>query len=132
MEPQFWQELFKFAGGMGIGGSLLALGIWFVNKDKVSAQADLKSEQKARIELLEHQNKVCNEDRFEIHKQMNADRTAYSLEISELRKSHDQKLAELNNRIFDIYKSRDQKVIADKMEKAASVISSQKTEPLTP
>ncbi len=125
-EPTFWVEFLKLSGSMGVGGLLLGLGIWFVNKDKVQAQSDLKVEQKARIDLLEHQNKVCNEDRIEIHRQMNADRTAHSLEIAELRKNHDAKIAELNGRILDLYKSRDQKVIAEKMAQAATVFGNQK------
>lgn len=119
MEPQFWAEFFKFASGMGVGGSLLAFGIWFVNKDKVAAQADLKISEKARIDLLQDQNRMCNDDRIAIRNEMHAGRIAHASEIAELRKNHDAKLEALNTRIFDIYKSRDQKVIAEKMERAA-------------
>ncbi len=143
-EVNTWVEIGKSAAQLGLGGILMAAGMrYFQNRankletkidtdaiamakrnedERIAMQKRLDDAQQARIATLELQYQTCATDRVEIHKQMNLDRTSFATEMADIRKNYENRIADLNARILDIYKTRQQMQIADKMEKAASAI----------
>ncbi len=93
-----WDGVFKAILGAGGVAVLLFAGLWWLNKNNNGLIVELKAERENRIKLLELESASCKADRIELHKQVN----------------------NLQDKIIDIYKSRDQKVIAG-MKQTSSV-----------
>ncbi len=85
-----WDAVFKAVLGAGGVAVLLFFGIWWLNRNNNQLLGELKEERENRIKLLEAESLNCKSDRIELHKQVN----------------------NLQDKIIDIYRSRDQKVIA--------------------
>ena len=92
-ESQLWEAVFKSILGAGGVATLLFFGVWWLNRNNNLLLSELKIERESRIKLLEAESTICRNDRITLHKVVN----------------------ELQGQIIDIYKSRDQKVIAEKM-----------------
>lgn len=90
VETQMWEAVFKAVIGAGGVAVLLFAGIWWLNKNNNALLLELKVERENRIKLLEVDSAACKSDRVELHKQING----------------------LQDKIIDIYKSRDTKNIA--------------------
>jgi vacuolar-type H+-ATPase subunit I/STV1 len=120
------EEIFKLVMGSAGALGVLILALKWLDSDRTKVvtanaalQGKLEAEHQARIVQLEKQNEICNADRMQLHTQIHQQRVSFDEKLENLRRTHDEKISELNKRIVHIYESRHAKNVADRMEKAA-------------
>lgn len=112
MEPQFWSELFKLAGGLGLGGLMLAAAVWYFKREnerlivKLDGEQTAKlliieSENKAKMTLFQEQNKWCMDDRAALHK---------------ICDDQQKRIDNLQDKIVDIYRSRHARMVVEQIK----------------
>lgn len=72
MEPQVWNQLWQTAAGTGLGGLVLVMAIWWLQKSNAALLSELKMEREDRITSLENAEQACRVDRLELHKQVDS------------------------------------------------------------
>lgn len=66
----FWHKVIENIITSGIGMCLLAVGIWWLNKDRDKAVKAFTEEREKRINALEDSSRRCADDRVELHRQV--------------------------------------------------------------
>ena len=123
-EVSFWTEAFKLAFGLGLGGLLLvAIAYYFRQENiklanKLEAAGDtkialLQAENKVKMSIIEAQNQWCMDDRKMLH----ARNEAQQVQINEL-----------NARILDIYKSRHDRMVVERLQGINDTAAATKTD----